>query len=205
MTARRLLLGGAFAAPLFIVAVLTQAATRPGYDLTRHPASVLANGDLGWVQITTFLLSGALMLGAAVGLRRVEGGRWSPILFAVVGVGLIGAGVFRLDPLDGFPPGTPAGVPTSMSWHSVLHNVFATPAFLAMIVGCFVLARRFGAAGQRRWAVAGRVGGVLFIVGLVWAFAGGAAGALTLFLGVSAAWLWLSASTAGLARGHRAA
>ena len=34
------------------VVSLTQAATRAGFDLTRHPLSALSNGDLGWLQIT---------------------------------------------------------------------------------------------------------------------------------------------------------
>jgi Protein of unknown function (DUF998) len=210
------LLGGALAAPLFVLAVLAQAATRPGFDLARHPASVLANGDLGWIQTTTFLLCGALTIAGAVGLRRVAAGpagagarangasatrpgRWAPVLLTVTGAGLVGAGIFRLDPLDGFPPGTPAGVPTSMSWHSIAHNAVSTPAFLTMIVACFVLAHRFTAAGQRPWAIAGRVSAGLFIAGLVWALTGGAAGSLTLFLGVIAAWLWISATLLRLA------
>jgi hypothetical protein len=193
------LIGGALAAPLFVLAVLVQAATRPGFDLTRHPASVLANGDLGWVQTITFLLCGALTIAGAVGLRGVWAGRWAPALLAVTGAGLVGAGVFRLDPLDGFPPGTPAGVPAVMSWHSIVHNAVSTPAFLAMIVACFVLARRFAAAGQRSWAVAGRTSAGAFIAGLVWALTGGAAGSLTLFLGVTVAWLWISASLLRLA------
>jgi hypothetical protein len=81
-TTRRLLAGGALAAPLFVVSALAQAATRPGYDLTRHPVSVLSNGDLGWIQIATFLITGLLTLGYAVATRRVlPGGRagtWGP-------------------------------------------------------------------------------------------------------------------------------
>ena len=34
------------------------------------PASVLGNGDLGWVQIANFLVTGLLVIGAAVGMRR---------------------------------------------------------------------------------------------------------------------------------------
>jgi hypothetical protein len=35
---------------------LTQAFTRPGFDFSRHTLSLLENGDLGWIQITSFLL-----------------------------------------------------------------------------------------------------------------------------------------------------
>jgi hypothetical protein len=38
---------------LYIAVVLIQALTRDGFDLTRHPARLLSNGDVGWVQITS--------------------------------------------------------------------------------------------------------------------------------------------------------
>jgi hypothetical protein len=195
----RLLIGGAAAAPLYAVAVLGQAATRDGYDITRHPASVLANGPGGWIQIATFLVTGALMLAAAAGTRRVlrtgPGSVWGPRLLAVQGVGIITAGVFRMDPTDGFPRGTPAGTPTTLSWPATVHNLAGTLAFLAMIAACFVLARR----ATRGWATAGRICGGLFAAGLIWCYSGGTDGALTLFLGVVTAWTWLSATAAGLA------
>jgi Protein of unknown function (DUF998) len=201
---RWLLAGGVIAAPIFAVAVVLQALTRPGFDLTRHPASMLANGDLGWIQITTFLVTGVLMLGCAIGVRRVlrggRGGTWGPILLAILGAGLVVAGIFRMDPGDGFPVGTPAGTPTSMSGHAIVHNVAGSLAFLSLIVACFVLARRFADAGQRRWATYGRVSGVLFAAGLAWAVTGGRAGSLTLFLGVVIAWTWVAGSAARLAR-----
>lgn len=203
-TTRWLLAAGAVAAPLFAVVALLQVATRSGFDLARHPVSMLANGDLGWIQTTSFLLTGALMLAAAVGVRRVlrghRGGTWGSILLAVYGAAIVAAGIFRMDPGDGFPPGTPPGTPTSMTWHAVVHNICGSIAFLALIAACFVLAPRFTAIGQRRWAISGRISGVVFTVGLAWALSGGRAGSLTLFLGVTAAWTWISASTQRLAR-----
>jgi len=200
VTTTRLLIGGAAAPPVFATAVLVQAATRDGYAITRHPASVLANGNLGWVQITTFLVTGALMLGCAIGVKRVlqegPGHVWGPRLLALQGVGLIIAGLFRMDAADGFPTGTPDGVPSTMSWHAVVHNLAGTVSFVAMIVLCSVLARRFTGA----WARVGRLCAVLFAAGLVWAFSGGTAGALTLFLGVITAWSWISVTAARLVR-----
>lgn len=198
--AARLLAGGAAAAPVFAAAVLLQGATRDGYDITRHPASLLANGDLGWMQITTFLLTGTLMPACAIGARQVlrerTGRVWGPRLLGVQGAGLVLAGIFPMDPSDGFPVGTPAGVPMAMSAYAVVHNLAGTITFLAMIATCFVLARRF--TGAR--AVIGRLCGALFAVGLVWCYSGGAAGALTLFLGVVTAWSWISATAGHLAR-----
>jgi hypothetical protein len=198
-----LLVAGAVGGPLWAVASLTQAATRTGFDITRPPVSVLSNGDLGWVQIANFLIAGLLALAGAAGSRLTlnggPGGTWAPILHAVQGAGLIVAGGFRLDPLDGFPPGTPPGTPTSMSGVAVVHNLGGSLAFVAMIAVCFVLARWFTTT-HRGWAISGRCAGGLFAAGLVWAFSGRPAGALTLLLGVVIAWTWITISLAYLAR-----
>src|SRR5437763_376443 len=66
----RVLLGcAAVAAPLWATVSLLQAATREGFDLTRHPLSALSNGSLGWLQITNFLVAGLLTIIGAAGLR----------------------------------------------------------------------------------------------------------------------------------------
>jgi hypothetical protein len=44
---KALLTGGVVAGPLFIMVGLLQAFTREGFDLRRHPLSLLSNGDLG--------------------------------------------------------------------------------------------------------------------------------------------------------------
>ncbi|MEV4508789.1 DUF998 domain-containing protein [Dactylosporangium sp. NPDC049525] len=200
----RLLAGAAvLAAPVFTVAAVVQAATRDGYDITRHPVSMLALGGLGWVQTTSFVVTGLLSVAGAVGVRRVlQGGRgrtWVPVLLALIGVGLLIAAVFRMDASDGFPLGTPPGRLTTMSGHMILHNVGGSLSFFSMIALCFVLAARFRAdqqadrqAGWRGWALSGRVAGVLFALGLGWAMTGGEGGALTLFLGVAVAWNWIA-------------
>ena len=194
----RPLAAGVVAAPFFAVVALAQAATRPGYDLTRHPVSMLALGHLGWIQTTNFVVSGLLMLLAALGLRRLRRGQragtWGPILFTAQGVGLLIAATFEMDAGDGFPIGTPAGAPTSMSWHMVLHNVGGSLTFFTLIAACFVLARVFA----RPWKVAGWFAAVAFAVGLGWAMSGGEGGALTLFLGVVLAWTWQPISLAKL-------
>jgi len=65
----------------------------------------------GWIQIANFMASGALVIAGAVRIRRVLGGKragsWGPLLLAIYGLGLIGAGIFRADPASGFPPGAP--------------------------------------------------------------------------------------------------
>src|SRR5215218_10083767 len=64
---------GVIAGPIYVVVVAVQAATREGFDPTRHAASQLANCDLGWIQIANFAITGAMTIAAAVGVRRALG------------------------------------------------------------------------------------------------------------------------------------
>jgi uncharacterized protein DUF998 len=166
---RTLLICGIVAGPLFTIVGLTQAFTRPGFDLTRHALSLLENGDLGWIQISCFLITGLLYVACAVGMRQVirgsRGGTWGPVLIAVLGVGLICAAFFRADPGLGFPPGTPANANT-LSWHGMGHLIVGSIAFIALIAVCFVFARRFASQRQYGWSVYSAVTGVLFFVSL---------------------------------------
>lgn len=174
---RTLLTCGIVAGPLYIVVVVLQMLTRDGFDISRHPASMLSNGDLGWIQITNFAVSGLLFVAYAVGLHRVlgpaagRGGVWGPRLVGVFGTGMVAAAVFSADPADGFPPGTPVGPPTTMSTQGLLHFLVAGVAFLALIAACFVFARRFGAAGRRGWAAFSAVTGALFLATWISIFA----------------------------------
>ena len=168
---RALLACGVVGGPLFLVVALTQAFTRDGFDLARHPISLLSLGDLGWIQIANFTLTGVLYVACAVGMRRVlrpgRAGTWGPRLVGAMGVGLIMGGVFVTDPGAGFPPGAPAGAPEQVTWLGVLHNVGPVLALDGMVVGCLVLARRFSALGQRSWAAAG-VATAVAVVALTW-------------------------------------
>ncbi|GAA3007039.1 DUF998 domain-containing protein [Streptosporangium longisporum] len=197
---RALLAGGVVAAPLFAIVSLTQAFTREGFDLTRHPLSMLATGDLGWLQIATFLVSGALTIAGALGLRRAmrgtPGGTWAPRLILVNGVGTIAAGVFVMDPGDGFPAGTPLGQTGTLSWHALMHMVAGSIAFTALIAACFVLGRHFSRAGRPGFATASRLSGLIFALGDGWAMSGGRAGSLTLAVGAITAMTWVAVTAA---------
>lgn len=151
-----LLMSGIAAAIVFPTAVAIQAAAREGFDLAVHPLSMLSLGDAGWIQITNFIVTGSLFLAFAVGLRRVlgsgRGGRWGPRLFGFYGLVVVAAGIFPVDPMLGFPPGTPEGLPETLSWHAILHNLTFVFAFLGLIIAIFVIARRFAAA--KEWGFA---------------------------------------------------
>jgi hypothetical protein len=150
---RVLLICGTIAGLLYTVVGLFQAFTRPGFDITRHTLSLLENGDLGWLEIATFLLSGLLFVVGSIGLWRIlrtsRGGIWGPIFIGIVGIGLIGAGCFTADPSLGFPPGSPA---TGISWHGFFHLIISSLSFVALIAGCFVFVRRDLSQRQIGWA-----------------------------------------------------
>jgi hypothetical protein len=197
---RTLLACGVVAGPLFTVVALVQMVTRDGFDPSRHPLSLLSNGDLGWVQITNFVLAGLLFLAGAVGMRPIlrpgPGGTWGPRLIGAMGVALVWGGVFVADPAQGFPPGTPPGVPDQLSWHSILHTVAPVVGYWAPVVACFVLARRFRWAGQRSWATYCTVTGLVSPLLALAAFP--AADFRLLFAGGVLVWSWASVVAARL-------
>ena len=191
---KALLLCGVLAGPLYIVVGLAQMLTREGFDARRHALSLLSNGDLGWIQISNFLLVGVLTIAGAVGVRRAlhpgRAGTWGPILLALYGIGLIGAGIFRADPALGFPPGTPAES-TGMSTHGLMHFVCGGIGFYSLIAACFVFARRFTAQGRRGWVVYSSFSGVLFFVSFAAIASGSASPVVILGFYVAVAWIWI--------------
>ena len=150
-----LLLCGALAGPFFSLVWFIAGLNRANYDPMRYPISSLSIGELGWIQIVNFLITGSLLLAFAVALwqilRRPSGSTWGPLLIGLMGVGLIGAGIFVTDPLNGYPPGTPL-LPTERTAHGILHDLFGVPVFLGLPIACLVFARFFGRQGDRNWS-----------------------------------------------------
>jgi hypothetical membrane protein len=201
----RSLLGyGVLAGPCYVIVVAAQAATRAGFDPARHPASVLANGPLGWIQITNFLLTGAMTIAAGVGVYRAIGSgraRWAGVLIAGYGTGLVAAGIFRADPAPGFPPST-HNDGELVSWHGVLHLVSATCGFTCLVAACFVCAAWFGRARRRGWAwFSGFAGGFFAATFVALASGSGSPASMLAFTAaVVMAWAWLAAVSVHLYR-----
>lgn len=143
---RSLLTAATLAGPFFVVSAGVQSVAREGFDLRVHPLSQLSTGDLGWVQILTFALTGLGLLALAVAHRRIVregvGRRAVPALLGIAAVGFVLAGVFVMDPENGFPVGTPDGPAASMSWHGIAHSVVAAVAFTALAAAAVVLTVR---------------------------------------------------------------
>jgi hypothetical protein len=153
-------------------------AIRPaGYSPLRHPISTFAIGEYGWIQVANFLLTGALLLAFALGLRpalrRYGGGIWAPVLLGLIAVGLIGAGLFTADPVNGYPPGTPAMLEgAARTTHGTLHDGFSALVFLGLPAACVVLGYRFARSGHRWWVGYCLATAVLFLTGFVLAAMG---------------------------------
>ena len=153
---RLLLIGGVVAGPLFLALWALQAFTREGFRPAFHPLSLLSLGAGGWVQIANFVLTGILLIGAGLGLRRssqrAPGVTWTALLVALMGVGLVIAGVFVTDAGAGFPEGAPEGAP-QLSWHGAVHEVGFILTQLAFVSATILLAVRFGRARRPGWMI----------------------------------------------------
>ena len=164
---RSLLRLGMLAGPLYVLVGLAEVLFRSGFDIRRHALSLMSNGELGWIQIASFICSGLLVILGALGLRRAlhpsRGATAGPLLLAVYGIGLIGAGIFVADPMDGFPPGTPPGPPVSMSWHGPLHFMAGGIGFFGLIAATWVFAYRFFRLRESGWARCFTADGYLFL------------------------------------------
>lgn len=166
---RALLAGGIVGPVLFVLVFTIIGAVRPGYDPMRQFVSLLMLADGGWIQVASFLVSGLLILGSAIGLRRVltpgPGRRFAPIGVGLAGLGLIVAGIFPTDALQGYPPGTPPGLPLVPSWHAVAHLVGALLFFGGLPFASIVLARRFSSAGAVGWGIYSAASGIgMFVI-----------------------------------------
>jgi hypothetical protein len=180
----RSLLGyGVLAGPFYVVVSLTEAVTRNGFDLARHPWSVLANGASGWIHVVNLILSGLMVIAATAGMRRM-GLKRGPLLLAGYGAGLIAGGIFSADPVPGFPAGT---VSSEVTWHGTLHFVAGGIGFLCLIAACFVLAGRVA-------PLLSRVTGVVFFAAFAGIASGGGSVAMNLAFtaAVILASVWLS-------------
>jgi hypothetical protein len=199
---RALLTCGAVAGPVFTLAWVVESITRPNYNLLRHPVSSLALGDFGWTQVGNFLIAGLLMLAFAVGLRLMlrpqRGSTWGPLLIAIWGAGLLGAGIFVTDPVSGYPLGTP-DITLNATTHGALHDGLSLLGFLALTMACFVWSAYFVARGERGWTIYSILTGFLFPLGIVLASAAFsqnqslvAYGGLIQRITITVGWTWLS-------------
>ena len=194
--ARSLLRYGVLAGPFYLVVGLIQALVRDGFDLMRHPLSLLANGPGGWVQTANFVLTGLMVIAAAVGFRRLLGPKARAMgwFLGAFGAAMLVAAVFPADPVDGFPPGTPEGYPTSISTSGLVHFVAGALGFVSLAVSCFFAARAMQRRNERSLAWLSLLSGLAVLLG----FFGGpvllpsvSAVTLGIWFSVVVGWAWL--------------
>lgn len=193
-----LLACGVLAGGLFVGLTLIQAGLRPGFFLTRQPVGLLMLGDLGWIQRVNFLLAGTLVTACSSGMRRLlhsgPAGTLGPLVTAIYGASLIGAGLFCPDPQLGFPAGAPVGPEFPGSWHAQVHTGLQLAGTLAVAAAAVGFARRFAGQGFLGWMAYcyGTAMGIPFLLVMGIALNTGGRGGLPLFGAGAAAAAWVA-------------
>ena len=189
--------------PAFLVVVLVEGALRPGYDPVRLPLSLLELTGRGWIQVTNFVVCGALAVISGWAVGRRLGTRAGAILLAIVGAGLIGAGLFPASPGGGYPPGAAPGSATTD-----LHDVATLLVFGGLALAALVIAARFIVLGRRGWAAVSvgtalgvAVGFALMIVAFSAPSSLTPIGGLIQRVTVAGGWAWLVAVAVVARRG----
>lgn len=193
----RSLLGyGMLAGPFYLVVSLIQAFVREGFDFGRHALSHLANGPGGWVQTANFLLTGLMVIGAAVGIGRVPGPKSRALTWFLGGFGasMIVAAIFPADPVDGFPVGTPEGFPTSISTTGLIHFIAGTLGFTSLAISCFVASRTMSRRNTPSLAIFSFLSGLAVLLGFFGGavFSSNSAGIAGIWFSVLVGWAWLA-------------
>lgn len=201
---RSLLRLGMIVGPFYLAVGLIQAVVRDGFDLARHALSHLANGPGGWIQTANFVLSGLMVLAAAVGFGRVLGPTSRAVSWFLGGFGasMIVAAVFPADPADGFPVGTPMGFPTSISTPGLVHFVAGALGFACLAVSCFFAAWTMSRRNTPTFARLSLLCGLAVVLGFFGGFAipGLFPGTLGIWFGVVVGWAWLAVMSLHLYR-----
>jgi len=189
-----LLLCGAASGPLFILAVLVQAFTAPGFDIRGDLISLLSLGPRGFVQIANFMLCGVLNLLCAIGLWRTlhggPSGTFAPVLVGLHGLLLVVVGVFVTDPVNGFPPGSVT--PATPSLHGIIHAGGALWVFVTCAAALAVLTRHFLFRREYGWAAYCAASSVLMLVTFFGSFGLRTDSALLLDASLAIGWMGVS-------------
>ncbi|RIV40112.1 DUF998 domain-containing protein [Micromonospora radicis] len=159
------LVAGIAGTALFVLVFLLDGLTRPGYDPTRHPVSALALGRRGWIQTVNFLVSGLLVTAAGPGVAATTGSAWPAGAVTVFGLALVASGVFPMDPMRGYPPGTPDSTPETFSRPHRLHDWAGLVVFVALPAAALAAALTVDVLP---WAVLSGVAAAGLVALLLW-------------------------------------
>ncbi|MBB3664040.1 hypothetical protein FB384_002944 [Prauserella sediminis] len=140
---------GAVGTVLFVMAFIVDGWSRPGYSPVRHPVSALALGSRGAVQTVNFLQCGCAVAVGATGLLIAGAHPALAAVLAVFGAALVASGVFPMDPMLGYPPGAPDGVPDESSHRHRLHDIAGAAVFLSLPTAMVIAALTLPGTGWR--------------------------------------------------------
>ena len=195
-TATNRLLGfGVLAGPLYLLVGIAQALVRDGFVFARHPLSVLANGPGGWVQTANFIVTGLMVIAVAVGFRRALAPRSVAVslLLGAFGASMLVAAVFRADPMDGFPVGTPNGPPTTISTSGLVHFAAGGLGFVSLAASCLVAAWVMSRRHVPSLARLSLLAGIIILLGFFGGMAvPGSSPVLGIWIAVVVGWAWLA-------------
>ncbi|MCL2157430.1 MAG: DUF998 domain-containing protein [Methanobrevibacter sp.] len=165
-----LLVLGAISGVIFTLSWIIQEAFKVGYNPMMVPISSLAIGELGWIQTATFLISGLALILFAYGLEKIRGeegfSKWIAIFLAIGGVGLIGAGCFITDPMNGFPPGTSETI-VETTLIGTLHQLFSVLLFIGLPVAMALFSKYFFKIKNSVLGIYTLISSVLFIIFMI--------------------------------------
>ena len=151
-----LILCGAIGPIFLIFSYIIQERLREGYNPIMVTISALAIGPEGWVQTLTFLIAGALIIFFGYGLfklRKTEKfSKLTPFFIIICGIGLIGAGIFVTDPINGFPPELYVSGEGS-SFYGIIHKIFAGFLFVGLPLACFAMDKYFKFKEDLKWRI----------------------------------------------------
>lgn len=154
---------GAAGAWIFVLVALVEGARRPAYDPVRQPVSALALGPRGWIQTANFVACGVAITLGALALPGALGSLFLGVVVGVFGIALVASGGFPMDPMRGYPPGTPDTTPAELSLHHRIHDAVGVIVF-----GALPGAALIAAAHLSGWWVAYSVGtAALTLIGFV--------------------------------------
>ncbi|MHA7985383.1 DUF998 domain-containing protein [Rathayibacter sp. CAU 1779] len=175
---------GVIVGPFYVLASVIQGLLTPGFDFARDSWSVLSLGPAGWVHITVFVLTGLMLIAAAIGIHRhlaTGPARTAWAYLMGYGILLVGAGAFL-----------PDATGDALTWHGALHLLCGGLGFIAFAVWAFLTARRL-AARSRALSALSVAAGVFLLVGfvLVAVGAGSIVANLVFTLAVVVSWAWL--------------
>jgi hypothetical protein len=155
---------------LFVLTFLIEGALRPNYSALKHPVSSLSIGETGWIQVMNFIGSGFLLLIFSYRLRKrlkpIPLLKKVPVLFGMVALGLIGAGICITDPVYGYPENKPLRL-SQFTIRGHLHDVFSLFVFVCLPVACFSLRNYFlleGKKGLANYVLYGAIGMLLAFI-----------------------------------------